>query len=151
MEHHAASDKELRALGARLGASLVPSSSATVVALSGELGAGKTTFAQGLALALGVAETVASPTYILERVYALEGQKFTHLIHMDAYRLKGPHEMRVLGWEEMARERGNLIVLEWPERVEVLVPKNATRVRIDIEGDGRRITIDDGEKGTTSG
>ena len=141
--------REMSAFAAQLVAPLVPRDRATVITLSGELGAGKTTFAQGLALMLGIVETVNSPTFVLEKVYKLEeqpfdhaqGKKFTHLIHMDAYRLKSAHELRVLGWEEIVREPGNLIVLEWPERVESLIPPDAIRIRIDIVADGRIITI----------
>ncbi len=125
---------------------LAPRVLATVITLSGELGAGKTTFAQGAALTLGVTETVQSPTFVLEKIYALENQKFTHLVHIDAYRLKSAHELRVLGWEELAREPGNLILIEWPERVAECMPKDAIRLRFDIDGDARIITINDGQK-----
>jgi len=125
---------------------LAPKERATVVTLSGELGAGKTTFAQGVALTFGVTETVQSPTFVLEKIYALEGQRFTHLVHIDAYRLKSAHELRVLGWEELAREPGNLILIEWPERVAECMPQDAIRLRFDIDGDARIITINDGQK-----
>lgn len=142
MQHTVSSAQDMRQIAADMARTLEKKSAATVITLSGELGAGKTTFTQGLAEALGIKETVNSPTFILEKVYKLAGQKFSHLIHMDAYRLKGPHEMRVLGWEEIVREPENLIVLEWPERVEALMPKGAIRIRIDIDGEARRITID---------
>jgi tRNA threonylcarbamoyladenosine biosynthesis protein TsaE len=125
---------------------LAPKERATVVTLSGELGAGKTTFAQGVALTFGVTETVQSPTFVLEKIYALEGQRFTHLVHIDAYRLKSAHELRVLGWEELAREPGNLILIEWPERVAECMPQDAICLRFDIDGDARIITINDGQK-----
>ena len=115
---------------------------ATVVTLSGELGAGKTTFAQGIAKALGVEETVTSPTFVIEKIYQLEKQKFSRLVHIDAYRLNGAHELQMLGWDELLRDPQNLIVLEWPENVAELIPENAIRVRFEIEGDGRIITID---------
>ena len=114
---------------------------ATVVALSGDLGAGKTTFAQGVAAALGVAETVTSPTFVLEKIYALDGQQFSHLVHIDAYRLKGAHELEVLGWRELLEDTGNLIVIEWPERVAEAIPHSAVRISFSIDGEGRIITI----------
>jgi tRNA threonylcarbamoyladenosine biosynthesis protein TsaE len=121
-----------------------------VVALSGELGAGKTTFVQGAAKALGVDESVTSPTFVLEKIYELTGSPgaggFSHLIHIDAYRLKGAHELEVLGWKELIAEPGNLILLEWPERVAELIPANARDIRFDIEGEGRIITINGEEK-----
>lgn len=127
---------------------LVPKATATVVALSGDLGAGKTTFTQGAALTLGVATAVQSPTFVLEKIYALDRQKFSHLVHIDAYRLKSAHELRMLGWEELMHDSGNLVIIEWPERVAELIPKDAIRIRFDIEGEGRIITIDDGKEGS---
>ena len=128
---------------------LEPRSTATIVTLSGVLGAGKTAFAQGIAQALGVTEMVTSPTFVLEKIYQLpalsgiegENQKFSHLIHIDAYRLKGAEELEVLGWRELIAEPGNLIVLEWPEKVADAIPSDAIRIHFEIEGDGRIIDI----------
>lgn len=143
------SSEELQAYAASFIADLASSaSSATVITLSGELGAGKTTFAQGVAKALGVAETVTSPTFVIEKIYKLEGQKWEHLIHIDAYRLQSAHELRVLGWEETIAEPANLILLEWPERVAGCIPETAIRVRFDIAGEGRIISVNGEEKGT---
>ena len=117
------------------------SDAATVVTLSGELGAGKTTFTQALAKALGVGESVTSPTFVIEKAYELEGQRWDRLVHIDAYRLKGEHELEVLGWKELIAEPANLIVLEWPERVPSLIPEEAIRIRFEIEGEKRTITV----------
>jgi tRNA threonylcarbamoyladenosine biosynthesis protein TsaE len=121
--------------------------SATVVTLSGELGAGKTTFAQGMARALGVEETVTSPTFVIEKIYQLENQKFARLVHIDAYRLKSAHELEVLGWKELLADPGNLIVLEWPEQVAEAIPADAIRIRFDIQGDERIISINGEDSG----
>ena len=94
-----------------------------------------------MAKALGVTETVTSPTFVIEKIYPLTGQKFQQLIHIDAYRLKEAHELEVLGWKELLADSGNLILLEWPERVAELIPEDAITVRIDIDGDERIITI----------
>lgn len=126
---------------------VTPREAARVIALSGELGAGKTTFAQGVAHALGVAETVSSPTFVIEKVYALAGQSFQRLIHIDAYRLSGAQDLRALGWEEIILDLGNLILLEWPERVPELIPADAIRIRFDIRETGRIITIDGSQEG----
>ncbi len=117
---------------------------ATMVALSGELGAGKTTFAQSVARALGVEETVNSPTFIIEKIYALSGSppaaRWQRLVHIDAYRLKGAEELRTLGWDELAANPSNLIVIEWPENVPSAISEDAHRILIDI-GEGERRTI----------
>ena len=117
---------------------------ATTIALSGDLGAGKTTFAQGLAAALGVEETVNSPTFVIEKIYALSGQRWKRLVHIDAYRLSGADELRALGWNEIVADPGNLIVIEWPEHVSDAIPNGARRIRIDIGEDEER-TIHYGE------
>jgi tRNA threonylcarbamoyladenosine biosynthesis protein TsaE len=151
MQRRSATSDELRAIAADFLRTLAPrSAGATIVTLSGDLGAGKTTFAQALARQLGVEETVASPTFVIEKIYRLKGQKWQRLIHIDAYRLRFAKELTVLGWDELLKDAGDLIVLEWPEKVPELIPETAVNVRIDIEGEGRIITID-GEENTGSG
>jgi tRNA threonylcarbamoyladenosine biosynthesis protein TsaE len=115
---------------------------ATVVTLSGDLGAGKTTFAQGMAAALGVEGHVSSPTFVLENIYPLEGQLWHRLVHIDAYRLKNSGELASLGWDMLVADPGNLIVLEWPEHVADVVPASAIKLRLeDAGGESRRITV----------
>jgi tRNA threonylcarbamoyladenosine biosynthesis protein TsaE len=107
-------------------------SNASLVALSGDLGAGKTTFAQAAAAALGVKESVNSPTFIILKVYALFGQRFDHLIHIDAYRLEGGAELMALGFDDLLRDPGNLILIEWPEHVMGILPEERTNIRLHI-------------------
>ncbi len=92
---------------------------ATVVFLSGDLGSGKTTFTQHLAKSLGVERTVPSPTFVIRRDYDLKENSggYKKLIHIDFYRLKGPEELKTIGWEEILKNPENLILVEWPERV----------------------------------
>ncbi len=98
-------------------------SAATIVGLYGDLGSGKTTFTQFIAKELGIEETVASPTFVIEKIYKLNNHPhFTHLIHIDAYRLESGAELEVLGWRDITSESGNLIFLEWPEKVEEILP-----------------------------
>jgi tRNA threonylcarbamoyladenosine biosynthesis protein TsaE len=102
---------------------------ATVVGLYGDLGAGKTTFTQSVAHALGVEETVVSPTFVIEKIYELPKsenvpQKFTHLIHIDAYRLEQSSELIRLGWQDITTDPDNLILIEWSERVADIMPKH---------------------------
>src|SRR3989338_11057767 len=80
---------ELEAEAARFVGSLTPrEEGATLVTLAGELGAGKTAFTQAVAKALGVEESVTSPTFVLEKIYGLTKSVFERLIHIDAYRLQ---------------------------------------------------------------
>jgi len=138
---------------ARLAGDLVPhKKGATLITLSGDLGAGKTAFAQAVAKALGVEEMVTSPTFVIEKIYQLPtsdlvGRSFLRLVHIDAYRLSGAHELETLGWKELLADPKNLILLEWPEKVPEAIPGGAIRIRFDIHGDGRTISID-GEEST---
>ena len=109
---------------------------ATLVTLSGDLGAGKTAFTQAAARALGIEESVTSPTFVLEKIYELEGAPFKRLVHIDAYRLEGPPDLAALGFDELMKEPMNLIFLEWPERVGS--PAAAARVALHAEEDGAR-------------
>lgn len=118
---------------------LAPHVRATVLALSGELGAGKTTFVQGIARALGVEESVTSPTFVIMKIYDLIDQPFKRLVHMDAYRLKGKEHLRVLGWGALCADPGNLICIEWPEKIEGAIPADAIPVTLRYSGEGRDI------------
>ena len=113
-----------------------------VVCLEGDLGAGKTTFTQGLAAAMGVAGRVTSPTFcIVQEHRAAEGDGL--LVHMDLYRLSGEDDVDAIGWEDYLA-RGAVIVVEWPERAGSLVPSSARHVvfrHMDGE-ENRLIAID---------
>lgn len=102
---------------------LIPDKSkATIVGLYGDLGAGKTTFMKSVAEVLGIKETIQSPTFVIEKIYELENQIFKHLIHIDAYRLDSSEELLKLGWQEIIANPQNLICIEWPERVQGVMP-----------------------------
>lgn len=132
---------DFQAEAARFANSLVPhGAGATVVALSGNLGAGKTTFVQSAAAALGVVEPVKSPTFILMQVFEMPQGPFARLVHIDAYRLKSLHELAVLGWQEIVADPANLVFIEWPEQVPGALPEGAQKVTLMGEGDMRSIT-----------
>lgn len=102
---------------------------ATVIALYGDLGAGKTTFMQFFGKALGITEKILSPTFVIEKIYKLEDQNFDHLVHIDAYRLEDPKELETLGWAEVLKNPKNIICIEWADRVETLLPKEKIVIR----------------------
>ena len=129
-------DSEARALVARLSPKHV---GATLVTLSGELGAGKTTFTQAVAKAYGVKDSVTSPTFVLQKVYDLpEGSGFGHLIHIDAYRLENGEELSALGWNALMDDASNLILLEWPENVADALPHADVAIALSVATDSAR-------------
>ena len=101
-----------------------------VVCLEGDLGAGKTTFTQGLAAALGVSGLVNSPTFCIVQEHrrqstAVGGNRL--LVHMDLYRLHDENDVIAVGWEDYLAQ-GAILVVEWPERAGSLVPASAKRI-----------------------
>ncbi len=111
---------------------------ATVVSLTGELGAGKTTFVKGIARSLGVRETVTSPTFVIMKIYKLVRQPWRHLVHIDAYRLESPEELRALGWGEIVTDPKNLILVEWAEKVRPFLPRGYRLISFNYIGDNER-------------
>ena len=102
-----------------------------ILALVGELGSGKTTFIQGLAGALGIRGKVQSPTFVLMRRYRL-GRRikpFRSFVHIDAYRFGRSAEAERLGFKQLLRDREAIMVIEWADRIQKLVPKNACWIR----------------------
>ena len=117
---------------------------ATLVTLSGELGAGKTAFAKAVANTLGVEEMVTSPTFVLEKIYLLPGgQSFKRLIHIDAYRLESGKDLDPLGFDELMQDTSNLILLEWPEKVAETLPTPSAHVSLAALPDGSRTILYD--------
>jgi tRNA threonylcarbamoyladenosine biosynthesis protein TsaE len=140
MEYKTNSLQEFSTEAVRLARTLKPSEGgATIVALSGDLGAGKTTFVQTIAKEFGVVDQVNSPTFVIEKIYECEEGPFQRLVHIDAYRLKDIHEMRAIGWDELIEDKDNLIFIEWPENVAGAIPKSTSRVFITGEGEERTI------------
>ncbi len=114
---------ELPAFAKNVLDTLVPTQSATVVALRGDLGAGKTTLTQAFAKALGVTDVVQSPTYVLMKRYTTAHTQFTTLVHIDAYRFERPEQWAQLKPQEFLGDPRTLVLVEWPERVEGFMPK----------------------------
>ena len=138
MEFVTNSPAETEALGAALAKRLAPG---TVIAYTGDLGAGKTAFTRGLARGLGYGEPVTSPTYTIVNEY-LGGR--LPLFHFDMYRLGSAEDLWDIGWEDYL-DRGGVCAVEWSENVADAM-ENAIWVRIEKLGDEcRRITIEGGE------
>jgi len=117
------------------------SDEATVVGLSGHLGAGKTAFVKEIAKELGIKEDITSPTFVIMKIYETEHPKWHRLIHIDAYRLEKREELEALQWEKLLSDPHNLIMIEWPENVGLSDFKEKGLLKFDIQNGDRVISI----------
>ena len=133
------SQDALELIAASLAAMLRPGDA---VLLSGPLGAGKSTFARALlrAACADPAMEVPSPTYTLVQTYDAPGLT---LHHYDLWRLDGPESLAELGWDDA---RSGVVLVEWPDRLGACTPKAALHVTLALDGDARRLTIEDNRK-----
>lgn len=139
------SPEETKAIAENFAKNLAPKKGALVIGLIGDLGSGKTTFTQALAGALGIMDSVRSPTFVIEKIYDLEHQSFAKLIHIDAYRIDSSEELQKLGFNEIVRDSGNIVVIEWADRVADAFPSDVTIIRFEHrEGSKRNITFEHG-------
>ena len=116
---------------AEISSKYAESGEAVIAGLSGHLGAGKTAFVKAVARAMGIKETVTSPTFVIMKIYetlltsptikhstvVTAPAKFSRLVHIDAYRLENAQELEALRFEELVTNKNNLIMVEWPENV----------------------------------
>jgi tRNA threonylcarbamoyladenosine biosynthesis protein TsaE len=131
MDFFSRSPEQTRRIGKRLGGVL---QTGDVICLQGELGAGKTTFVQGIAKGWGSLDSVSSPTFIIVNVYRRADQN--QLFHMDAYRLDSTPEAEELDIDSMLAQ-GPLLI-EWPERINGLVPEECLWVKLEHIDDEER-------------
>lgn len=156
--YHTFSSEETKQLGEKFAAALLAAkmdgkkssasrrakNGATVVVLSGELGAGKTTFVQGFFRGAGIKKRAVSPTFVIMRRYRLApGKKFAHILHIDAYRLKNAKQLAPLAFGAMLADPKNLLLIEWGEQIKSALPKNAPwlKFRHGKKENERTITI----------
>jgi len=114
---------------------------ATVLALTGELGSGKTTFVQAFARALGIQARPKSPTFTLMHEYRIPGSELS-LWHLDCYRLDGRKDLEQLDLAPVLADPTNIVLIEWPERAGDILPRDRVIVRFGHGGqDKRSITV----------
>lgn len=111
---------------------------ATLVAFSGELGSGKTTFVQFAAKQFGVSENITSPTFVIMKKFPIPNSQFLTLFHIDAYRLESGEELAKLGFEEIVANPNNLIFLEWPENVAEVLPGDYLTIKFSFIDEATR-------------
>ena len=120
---------------------------ALVLALYGDLGSGKTICAQAFAEVLGVKERVKSPTFIIFRKSKVADKKwrekgFENFYHFDVYRIHSEKEILNLGWEEIISNPENIVLVEWADKIENILPKNCVKINFKhLKGDKREMEI----------
>jgi tRNA threonylcarbamoyladenosine biosynthesis protein TsaE len=109
----------------------------SVIALYGNLGAGKTVFSRAFARAIGVKEAVSSPTYTIVQEYKLDG-KFAYLYHLDLYRINNSRDALAFAVDEFLNDSNSYALLEWPERIDDILPPHTIKIMIEHLEDGTR-------------
>jgi len=130
--------KETSNLGEKIGDSIAQTwreGSTALVALYGPLGSGKTTFVQGFARSLNIVSRLLSPTYLIVRRYPLALQ-YKYLYHIDLYRLAAHSEVGALGLSEILSEPNSIVVIEWAERIEKMLPGRRFDIQFSLDKDG---------------
>lgn len=120
-----------------------PRKGALVLALTGDLGSGKTTFLKSFARTLGVKRRISSPTFVIVKKNKIPGRnKFANFFHIDCYRIKGQKEISVLGFDEMIKDRENVVAIEWAGKIAKKIPLGAVWVKFEVVSrDKRKIII----------
>ncbi|MCP4139624.1 MAG: tRNA (adenosine(37)-N6)-threonylcarbamoyltransferase complex ATPase subunit type 1 TsaE [Chloroflexi bacterium] len=131
LEFISRSPEQSRRIGMRLGAILKPGD---ILCLQGDLGAGKTTLVQGLAQGWGSLDSVSSPTFIIVNIYRRADE--SQLFHLDTYRLESAPEAEMLDLDEMIM--AGPLVIEWPERIESILPLERLWVNLDYIDEEQR-------------
>lgn len=144
------SKKETQKIAENLARKVVSSKNPVVVALEGELGAGKTTFAKGFARALGVRTKIKSPTFVLMKKYTISESTALPrycakrwLYHLDCYRVRDHRDLATLDLKSIFNSPENIILIEWPERIQKILPKKRITIHIDhVSEHERKIRIE---------
>jgi len=117
-------------LSSEMAVKIYPQEKAIIFGLRGELGAGKTTFVQGFADGLRIKDKILSPTFVILKKFRIPKESpvskngFRNFFHIDCYRLNSGKELLELGFQEIVSNPKNIILIEWPERVESILPKD---------------------------
>lgn len=136
------SDKETKELAREMAREMLSNKNeeALIVGLEGNLGSGKTTFIQGVAQELGIKDRITSPTFVIMKKYTIEQGEFYHI---DCYRIESD-DLLELDFKEIISQPGNIIMIEWAEKVRDILPKNTTWIKFEylLDKDKRKITYE---------
>ena len=114
---------------------------AKILVLTGNLGAGKTTFVQGFAQGLGVKQRIVSPTFLIFRSYKLSSEIYKKLYHVDAYRIKKNRELLDLGFKEILSESRNIVLIEWGDKIKKILPPKTIWIKFEHGKDENERTM----------
>jgi len=141
MKFETKSEKETYNLGKKIAGQI---KGGEVLALTGNLGAGKTVFTKGLAAGLGVKQIITSPTFVIMKVYKIKNQKsaIKNFIHIDCYRVGDPESIKAIGALEYFGRADSVVLVEWAERISKIIPSEAIKINLSINKRfGRKIEI----------
>ncbi len=129
--------EETKRLGSEFAKLLKPGDT---LLMYGDLGAGKTTFVQGLAEGLKISDRILSPTFVLQRIHKISSGKIKTLNHIDLYRLEGKQDIDSLGLNETVEEEQGITIIEWADRLSDFAPKQGYSLHFEyLGGDEREI------------
>jgi|SRR3989344_939536 len=126
-----------------------PGKQAVILALKGDLGAGKTTFLQGFAKGLGITEVINSPTFIIMKKFKIPTKtilkkrrssvlRYEFFYHFDLYRLENQKDLEFLHFKEIISDPKNIVAVEWPEKIAGILPKNTISINFNHLEEGKR-------------
>jgi len=132
---------ETEELGKKMGQSFLNGGTiekARVIALEGELGAGKTTFLKGFAKGLGIKKIIQSPTFIIMNRFPIKRGGYKSFYHFDCYRIENEKEMECLDFENVLNNKENLVCIEWASKIKKILPKDRIDIIFSVEGENER-------------
>lgn len=148
MKYVARSAKETQALGERVARRIAKHKpkkrSAAIITLTGDLGSGKTTFVQGFARGLGIKRRMVSPTFTIMRRYVLPKKSatfrngFRSLVHVDAYRVHKPAELKIIKFDSWLRDPTAIVLIEWADLIEKKYISGAHHIQFKHKKEGMR-------------
>lgn len=140
MEILTKSEKETQKIAKDFAKSL---KSGGIFALEGDLGSGKTTFTKGIASALGISDTITSPTFVILKNYEIKNKKskIKNLIHIDCYRITDFEDAKSIGLQEYFELPDNIIIIEWPENIKSILPNGTKYIEFENLGENKRKII----------
>jgi tRNA threonylcarbamoyladenosine biosynthesis protein TsaE len=112
-----------------------------VIALEGNLGAGKTVLAKGIAEGLGVAHVIQSPTFVLMKVYPVKRPGISHFVHVDCYRVSSSRELIAIGLDDYVHDGTTVVVIEWSDKIRDMLPSHRIDIRLSAQGEKNRTAL----------